>query len=108
MPINSDVGLYDVLDNNISISFINNKEDKDEIDENSLFDKEYYYMSGTDLRTIKIYFTNLFRKDCELNKNHKNENNKVNSDSYCKYLQDQLINYLTKKSLFNDEDKDND
>ena len=33
--------------------------------------------------------------------------NKVNSDSYCKYLQDQLINYLTKKSLFNDEDKDN-
>jgi hypothetical protein len=108
LSINDDIGIYDVLDNNISLSFINNKEENDEIDENSLFDKEYYYMSGTDLRTIKIYFTNLFRKDCELNKNQKNENNKVNSDSYCKYLQDQLINYLTKKSLFNDEDKDND
>ena len=107
LSINDDIGIYDVLDNNISLSFINNKEENDEIDENSLFDKEYYYMSGTDLRTIKIYFTNLFREDCELNKNQKNENNKVNSDSYCKYLQDQLINYLTKKSLFNDEDKDN-
>ena len=66
-------------------------------------------MSGKEIRTIKIYFTNLFRKDCELNKNEEYSNNKINSQSYCEYLQGQLIKYLRKNTLFNDneENKEN-
>ena len=56
-----------------------------------------------DIRTIKIYFTNLFRKDCVLNNNKKNKNNKLDSESYCEYIQDQLLRYLIKNPLFNDE-----
>ena len=76
------------------------------IDEtNSLMDKEYFFINGNNLRTIKIYFTNLFRKDCEINKRENNINMKLDSNSYCVYLQDQLINYLSKKSLFNNNDE---
>ena len=107
LSLNKEIGLfYDVLEN-INNSNINNESenfnDIMQTDENSLYDKEYYYMSGKDIRTIKIYFTNLFRKDCALNKRKENKNNKLDSESYCEYLQDQLIRYLIKKSLFNDE-----
>ena len=107
--LNDDLSFDDILEGDTSFSFINNNnnnnKEKNEIDENSFFDKEYYFTSGNDVRTIKIYFTNLFRKDCELNQIQNNSKNKVNSALYCKYLQDQIINYLKKKSLFNDEEK---
>ena len=107
--INKDIGLVDALDKNLSSSNFNNTEEFNEINniigENSLFDKEYYYMSGKEIRTIKIYFTNLFRKDCALNKCPENIHNQINSDSYCEFLQNQLIRYLRKNSLFNDEEK---
>ena len=68
---------------------------------NSLLDKEYYFADGNNLRIIKIYFTNLFRKECELNKKEKNINFKIDSNTYCKYLEEQLITLISKKSLFN-------
>ncbi len=72
---------------------------------NSLMDKEYFFVDGNNLRTIKIYFTNLFRKDCEINKRETNINMKLDSNSYCVYLQDQILNYLSKKSLFKNNDE---
>ena len=71
----------------------------------SLMDKEYFFVDGNNLRTIKIYFTNLFRKDCEINKRETNINMKLDSNSYCVYLQDQILNYLSKKSLFKNNDE---
>lgn len=98
--------------NNITMPILNDSVDEEDkfnlttIDEtNSLMDKEYLFVNGNILRTIKIYFTNLFRKDCELNKKEKNIKLKLDSNSYCVYLKDQLINYLTKKSLFNTNDE---
>jgi hypothetical protein len=94
--------------NNLSVSNLNN-DNNEETDENndiinSLIDKEYYNINGNVIRTIKIYFTNLFRRNCQLNRN--NENFIINSESYFNYIQKQLIGYLTKKSLFNDEEKE--
>ena len=112
--------LFDFSNNSNSMPVLNLSEDDEEkstittFDEkNSLIDKEYLFVDGNNLRTIKIYFTNLFRKDCELNKKEKNMKLKLDSNSYCIYLKDQLMNYLVKKSLFitNDEieeDKDED
>ena len=106
----NDIGILDMIDNNSSMSNLNIMEDFNEVNtsENSLFDKEYYYLNGNDIRTIKIYFTNLFRKECELSRLQGNKYNQVNTDSYCQYLQDQLINYLNKNTLFNDDDKNNE
>ena len=81
----------------------NNIDDNNEVNENSLFDKEYFCIDDNSIRTIKIYFTNLFRRNCELNVI---QGNKVNSELYCQYLQDQLMNYLIKNTLFNDEEDD--
>ena len=108
LSLNKDIGLFDDVLENINNSNINNISENFndmpmQIDDNSLYDKEYYYMSGKDIRTIKIYFTNLFRKNCALNNSKENKDNKLNSESYCEYIQDQLIRYLIKKSLFNDE-----
>ena len=108
LSLNKEIGLFDDILENMNNSNLNNESDNcnDIImqkDDNSLFDKEYYYMSGKDIRTIKIYFTNLFRKDCVLNRIKKNKDNKLDSESYCEYIQDQLLRYLIKKSLFNDE-----
>ena len=112
--------LFDFSNNSNSMPVLNLSEDDEEkstittFDEkNSLIDKEYLFVDGNNLRTIKIYFTNLFRKDCELNKKEKNMKLKLDSNSYCIYLKDQLMNYLVKKLLFitNDEieeDKDED
>ena len=106
---NNDFGIFDVLDNNLSMFNINNNnDDYNDTSQNSLFDKEYYFMNGNDIRTIKIYFTNLFRKECELNKIQGNKYNKVDTDSYCKYLQDQLINYINKNTLFNEDEKNDE
>ena len=108
--INNDIGLIDVLDKNLSLSNYNNPDDSNDINniinENSLFDKQYYFMSGKEIRTIKIYFTNLFRKDCELNKSKKISI--INSESYCEFLQAQLIKYLIKNPLFNEENNENE
>ena len=110
LSLNKDIGLVDILEKNLNISNFNNPDEFNEINnmvnENSLFDKEYYYISGKDIRTIKIYFTNLFRKDCQLNKNQDNIINKINSEEYCEYLQSQIIKYLSTNSLFNNEKKD--
>ena len=112
--------LFDFSNNSNSMPVLNLSEDDEEkstittFDEkNSLIDKEYLFVDGNNLRTIKIYFTNLFRKDCELNKKEKNMKLKLDSNSYCIYLKDQLMNYLVKKSLFItnneiEEDKDED
>lgn len=100
---NEDNLIFDIMRDS-SINNFNDDEYISNINEvNSLYDKEYYSVSGNDLRTIKIYFTNLFRKECELNKS--DNNFKINSESYCQYLEGQLINYLNKESLFN-EDKE--
>ena len=108
---NKDMEIIDVLNRNISISNYNEGSNtlSNFANENSLFDKEYYYMSGNIIRTIKIYFTHLFRRNCELNKkNKKLDNDKylIDSESYCNFLQKQLISFLNKKSLFDDEEKD--
>ena len=95
-------GFYDALENNFSM-LNNNIDDNNEVNENSLFDKEYFCIDDNSIRTIKIYFTNLFRRNCELNAI---QGNKVNSELYCQYLQDQLMNYLIKNTLFNDEEDD--
>ena len=50
-------------------------------DTNSLVDKEYLFFFFYILRTIKIYFSNLFSKDCELNKKEKNIKLKLDSNS---------------------------
>ena len=108
LSLNKDIGLFDDVLENINNSILNNESENFndmimQTDDNSLYDKEYYYMSGKDIRTIKIYFTNLFRRDCVLNNIKKNKDNKLDSESYCEYIQDQLLRYLIKKSLFNDE-----
>lgn len=92
-------GMLDMI-GDISINDLYN-EDANNINElTSLFDKEYYTMSGNDIRTIKVYFTNLFRKDCTLT-------NELNPDArdYCDYLQEQLNNYLLNSTLFEDENE---
>ena len=90
-------GMLDMLGDMSINDFYN--EDSSTINEiTSLFDKEYYTMSGNDMRTIKIYFTNLFRKDCKL----VNEINPEAKD-YCDFLQEQLNNYLLNSTLFEDE-----
>ena len=90
-------GMLDMIGDMSINDFYN--EDANNINEiTSLFDKEYFTMSGNDMRTIKIYFTNLFRKDCKLI-------NEINPEvkDYCNYLQEQLNNYLLNSTLFEDE-----
>ena len=102
LSTSNEYGFYDALENNFSM-LNNNIDDNNEVNENSLFDKEYFCIDDNSIRTIKIYFTNLFRRNCELNAI---QGNKVNSELYCQYLQDQLMNYLIKNTLFNDEEED--
>ena len=107
LSLSKDLGIIDVLYGNLNNSNLNIGDESGninniQVDENTLFEKEYYFMSGKDIRTIKIYFTNFFRKVCELNK--KEENTLINSETYCDYLQNQLIRYLKTDSLFKDED----
>jgi hypothetical protein len=95
---------------------INNNNNKNIIDDdnlymtesNSLVDKEYYSITGYDIHTLKIYFTHFFRLDCELNRqNDKNDNMILKSNHYCQYLEGQLQTYLTKTTLFELDDNEN-
>ena len=95
--------LLNNVNNNTTLPNLNGDEEENNnlFDEmNSLLDKEYYFAEGNNLRSIKIYFTNLFRKECELNKKEKNSNYKIDSNTYCKYLEEQLITLINKKTLF--------
>ena len=94
----------------------NNNNNKNIIDDdnlymtesNSLVDKEYYSITGYDIHTLKIYFTHFFRLDCELNRqNDKNDHMILKSNHYCQYLEGQLQTYLTKTTLFELDDNEN-
>ena len=104
---NNTLGLVDILDNNYFFSNANDFVENIDFEENSLFDKEYFCSNENTFWIIKIYFTSLFRKDCKMNQIEGNINDKVSTEIYCEYLQDQLINYLNKDSLFSDEENDN-
>ena len=70
---------------------------------NSILEKEYYSMSGNDIHTIKIYFTNLFRTGNELSRKKRdflNDNKDDVSFSYRNFIEEELFNYLTKTSSF--------
>ena len=85
--------LLDIIDKDISES-----NDNIIMNEDSLFEKEYYYMKGNNIKTFKLYFTNLFRD------NHKLIQIRTN-DNYCKFMQNKIFKYLSKNSLFNEENK---
>jgi hypothetical protein len=89
----SSQNLLDIIDKEISDS-----NDNIMMNEDSLFEKEFYYMKGNNIKTFKFYFTNLFRD------NHKLIQIKENSN-YCKFMQNKIFKYLSKTSLFNDENK---
>ena len=91
---NNNKNISDILDKDFSESYTENNM----INDNSLFEKEYYYMSGNNIRTIKIYFTNLFRKNCMINL--------YNTSNYCDFLLDKIIKYLPKNALFNEDKKE--
>ena len=80
---------------------VTNNSNKSEI--YSLFEKEYYCQIGDDIYTIKLFFSNFFRKSCTVNKDE-DEKFLLNTESYCKYIENQIDNYIYKKeSIFNDE-----
>ena len=85
--------LLDIIDKDISES-----NDNIIMNEDSLFEKEYYYMKGNNIKTFKLYFTNLFRDNHKLIQIRKNDN-------YCKFMQNKIFKYLSKNSLFNEENK---
>ena len=62
---------------------------------NSLFEKEYYYLNGNSLRTVKIYFADLFRDKSKLNKQ--------NIDNYYENIIDKITKYLLKNSFIKEE-----
>ena len=75
---------------------------------NSILEKEYYSMSGNDIHTIKIYFTNLFRTGNELSRKKRdflNDNKEDVSLSYRNFIEEELFNYLTKASSFLEENE---
>ena len=86
--------LIDILDRNLSMSSIDNS---NIIINNgdSLFEKEYYYMDGNSMRTIKIYFANFFRDKSNLSKQQ--------IDNYYENMIDKITKYLSKNCLFNEE-----
>ena len=105
-------GLLNESDDNINnIHFLNNNKDDSigyKTESNSLLDKEYYSMNGHDIHTIKIYFTHFFRLNCELNKQKGPDDSiLLKSNHYCQYLEGQIQNYLTKTTLFEIENNDN-
>ena len=105
-------GLLNESDDNINnIHFLNNNKDDNigyKTESNSLLDKEYYSMNGHDIHTIKIYFTHFFRLNCELNKQKGPDDSiLLKSNHYCQYLEGQIQNYLTKTTLFEIENNDN-
>ena len=89
----SSKNILDTLDKDISISFTDNNN----INENSLFEKEYYYLNGNNIKTIKFYFTNLFRDNSRYNK--------IKVNKYNEFMLNKIFKYLSKNSLFNEEYK---
>jgi hypothetical protein len=89
--LSSSQNILDVIDKDISYSY-----DNIVTNEDSLFEKVYYYMIGNNIKSIKFYFTNFFRNNCKLNHIKTNSN-------YCKFMQNKIFNYLTKNSLFTEE-----
>ena len=89
--LSSSQNILDAIDKDISYSY-----DNIVTSEDSLFEKEYYYMIGNNIKSIKLYFTNLFRNNCKLNHINANSN-------YCKFMKNKIFNYLTKNSLFTEE-----
>ena len=86
--------LIEILDKNLSMSSIDNSS----IITNggsSLFEKEYYYLNGNSLRTVKIYFADLFRDKSKLNKQ--------NIDNYYENMIDKITKYLLKNSFIKEE-----
>ena len=109
--------LSGILNNLEEGNFLNNNpenknlnlddDDLYETENNSLVDKEYYSMMGNDIHTIKIYFTNFFRPDCELNKLDKNKND-LKSNAYCQYLEGQIQTYMTRTTMFELDGNENE
>ena len=91
---NKNKNIVEIIDKDISISNIDNNI----INENSLFEKEYLYMNGNNIKSIKIYFTNFFRNNYKLN--YKNSNN------YCDFILNKVIKYMSKKTLFDEDNKE--
>ena len=87
--------LIDILDRNLSMSSIDNSNIIVNNNGDSLFEKEYYYMDGNSMRTIKIYFANFFRDKSNLSKQQ--------IDNYYENMIDKITKYLSKNSLFNEE-----
>ena len=82
-----------------------NKNNSNKSEIYSLFEKEYYCQIGDDIYTIKLFFSNFFRKSCTVNKDEE-EKFLLNTESYCKYIENQIDNYIYKKeSIFNDDEK---
>ena len=86
--------LIEILDKNLSMSSIDNSNIISNSG-NSLFEKEYYYLNGNSLRTVKIYFADLFRDKSKLNNQY--------IDNYYENMMDKIIKYLSKNSLINEE-----
>ena len=98
----------DEITNNKIISNSRESDSNYKTESNSLLDKEYYSQNGPNIHSIKIYFTHFFRLNCELNKQKNMEENIIlKSNHYCQYLEGQLQTYLTKTSLFEMENIDN-
>ena len=80
-----------------------------ENDSDSILEKEFYSVNGTDTHIIKVYFSNLFRTGNELHKKKKdflNDNKDDISLSYRKFIEEELFNYLIKTSSpFEDNEK---
>ena len=110
-PTNLSGFLNETDDNIISSNNINNNLESGfayKTESNSLIDKEYYSMNGDDIHTIKIYFTHFFRLDCELNRQKDIDNNNIlKSNHYCQYLEGQTLTYLSKTTMFEIQDNEN-
>ena len=91
----------------LNVTGLSNKDEKVfEAEYSSLLEKEYYSMTGLNcVHTIKIYLTNFFRLNCDLNKN-KETSCILKSSYYCQFLEGQLLSYLTKTTLFDGDEND--
>jgi len=89
----SSKNIFDDLDKDTSISYVDNNN----INENSLFEKEYCYLNANNIKTIKFYFTNLFRDNSRYNK--------IKAIKYNEFMLNKIFKYLSKNTLFNEESK---
>ena len=90
----SSKNIFDALDKDSSISFVDNNNINEN---NSLFEKEYCYLNANNIKTIKFYFTNLFRTNSKYNK--------IKAIKYNEFMLNKIIKYLSKNILFNEENK---